>query len=125
MQVEPGLTRVDPAGFPRLKLKCDEPLSNFACFGFNFNMRPCNKAAAEACTGIFAHSIDPQRALCPFDLRAGGHPWGYTAPFQLNFSTPPLKREDDLRVVVTWSYMGTPLPVELMRKCIGGITWIS
>jgi hypothetical protein len=36
-------------------------------------------AAAAKCTGIFAHRIDPQRALCPFDLRGLCHdpkcPW--------------------------------------------------
>ena len=49
MQVDPGLTAVDPArafrDFQRLKLKYDKLLSNFACFGFNFNVRHCNKGA--------------------------------------------------------------------------------
>jgi len=36
VQVDPKLTRVDRAWFRRLKLKCDETLSNFA---FKFNLR--------------------------------------------------------------------------------------
>ena len=36
MQVDPVKPTLKPPGTKRLKLKCDEPLSNFA---FNFNLR--------------------------------------------------------------------------------------
>ena len=53
MQLDPGLTAVDPAlafrDFQRLKLKYDALLSNFACFGFNFDLRPCSAAQSSPC----------------------------------------------------------------------------
>jgi hypothetical protein len=40
VQVAPIKPTLKPAGTKRLKLKCDEPLSNFA---FNFNLRRYSK----------------------------------------------------------------------------------
>jgi len=38
-----GLHGRPRACFQHLKLKYEKALSNFACFGFNCNVRPCNK----------------------------------------------------------------------------------
>ena len=42
MQVDPMKPKLKPLGNKRLKLKRDEPLSNF---GFNFNLRRCSEGA--------------------------------------------------------------------------------
>ena len=46
MQVDPVKPTLKAPGTKRLKLKCDEPLSDFA---FNFNMRRCNEACIKNC----------------------------------------------------------------------------
>ena len=48
MQVDPMTINLKPAGTERLKLKCDDPLRNFA---FNFNLRRCNKDGSDAGPG--------------------------------------------------------------------------
>ena len=65
--------------------------------------------AAAKCTGIFAHRVDPRRALCPFDLRGLCHdpkcPWQsreaggragrsnlYSVQGPIVYSTPPQLR---------------------------------
>ena len=45
MQVDPIRPTLKLPGTKRLKLECDEPLSNFA---FNFNLRRYNEAVLEA-----------------------------------------------------------------------------
>jgi len=53
----------------------DEPLSKFACFGFNFNLRPCSKAVrlggagAAAAEGLMELAKDMAAAVFTVPLR--------------------------------------------------------
>ena len=59
MQVDPIKPKSKAPGTKRLKLKCDEPLSNFA---FKFNLRRCIK---EACEAAGATVAGPPRYCSP------------------------------------------------------------
>jgi len=54
---DPGLT---PRGFQRSELKHDELLSNFTCFGFKCNLRPCTVVFASQLSQV---ALDAHMAL--------------------------------------------------------------
>jgi len=76
VQFDPIIPTLKAPGTKRLKLKCDEPLSNFA---FNINLRRCNKALASDETEMDVERAGIEALFAEMAVRRG-EAGAYTRP---------------------------------------------